>query len=300
MFKKTCIFFIIIATLFSYSLASEYQGLTTEELLEKKNNAYHEIELIDQELSNRTNSQLSSEETNNEFIISELFPDLEFAKYICKILKKDDINSKVSQKELNSITKLLLSTTEGDNIKNVTGISYLKHLCSLTLPLNGQYILTPELLQLPELTYLNFTDNAIEELPEWITSLTSLTVLYMQLPKVSELPTDMNKLNKLEELSLFSCNSLSQLPESISQLEHLKSLCLFECSGITELPKWIGDITTLETLQLGHTGIRSLPVSITKLTNLQNLIIQEYENMNMYIPDPIYNMNITNMYCTHF
>ena len=62
-----------------------------------------------------------------------------------------------------------------------------------------------------------------------------------------------------------------RLHSSVGQLKNLKHFSCTNTSKLSELPKEIGDITSLETLQLHNTAIKSLPSSIGKLKNLKHL-----------------------------
>ncbi|MFQ6651025.1 hypothetical protein Gotur_023386 [Gossypium turneri] len=66
---------------------------------------------------------------------------------------------------------------------------------------------------------------------------------------------------------------LRALPNSIGTLKHLRDLDLAKCEGIHELPRSFYKLRSLQSLNLGGTGLKQLPDSVQRLIELRNLEI---------------------------
>ncbi|KAK0608248.1 hypothetical protein LWI29_027903 [Acer saccharum] len=67
------------------------------------------------------------------------------------------------------------------------------------------------------------------------------------------------------------------LPSSISSLKNLTVLFLNNCRELTQLPAEVGDLSSLEVLDIRHTGIHALPIEIGQLTDLKCLRVSFVE-----------------------
>ncbi|KAL0308668.1 UNVERIFIED_CONTAM: putative disease resistance protein RGA1 [Sesamum radiatum] len=87
-------------------------------------------------------------------------------------------------------------------------------------------------------------------------------------------------LRSLEDLTLNGNRSWSSLP---SQLEHLTALTRLSLSyfGVQELPEWFGNFSYLRTLSLHDMELlRHLPRTMERLTELDNLYVNECEELS--------------------
>ncbi|TYH93212.1 hypothetical protein ES332_A13G237400v1 [Gossypium tomentosum] len=66
---------------------------------------------------------------------------------------------------------------------------------------------------------------------------------------------------------------LTALPNSIGALKHLRDLDLAKCEGIRELPRSLYKLRSLQSLNLGGTGLKQLPDSVQRLIELRHLDI---------------------------
>lgn len=93
--------------------------------------------------------------------INEIFPDIELAKNIAKVVNgNEDINAPVTAEELSKISQLMIK--EG-NIKDLKGMEYLINMVYLSIPKNQISDLTP-LAKLINLRYLVLDNNQIEDI----------------------------------------------------------------------------------------------------------------------------------------
>jgi Leucine-rich repeat (LRR) protein len=118
-----------------------------------------------------------------------------------------------------------------------------------------------KLTQLEKLTLHNLC-YYIDELPDEIGQLSALRSLHIEDLGLKALPTSLERLHKLEELSL------SYLPR------------------ITELPDGIGQLTKLKTLKLDKLwNLKALPASLGRIPNLQKIVIKNSSNPKLVIPE---------------
>nr|KJB83161.1 hypothetical protein B456_013G232100 [Gossypium raimondii] len=66
---------------------------------------------------------------------------------------------------------------------------------------------------------------------------------------------------------------LTALPNSIGTLKHLRELDLVGCWIIDELPRSFDKLRSLQSLNLGDTGLKQLPDSVQRLIELRHLVI---------------------------
>ena len=157
------------------------------------------------------------------------FPDVAFRNYIQKKADKNN-NYSLDSDELEKLQEIYLSN--GDNVKDCTGIEYLTNLksitikdCSLTTPLDLTYN--------TEVVYLNVENCALESL---IVNSDSMTYLDCQN-------------NNLEELDLTNVSNLTYLNVSNNNISYI------DVSNCTDLNKIVVEYNPLVCLDLSNNPI---------------------------------------------
>ena len=157
------------------------------------------------------------------------FPDVAFRNYIQKKADKNN-NYSLDSDELEKLQEIYLSN--GDNVKDCTGIEYLINLksitikdCSLTTPLDLTYN--------TEVVYLNVENCALESL---IVNSDSMTYLDCQN-------------NNLDELDLTNVSNLTYLNVSNNNISYI------DVSNCTDLNKIVVEYNPLVCLDLSNNPI---------------------------------------------
>ncbi|XP_057813217.2 disease resistance protein RPV1 isoform X2 [Cryptomeria japonica] len=88
------------------------------------------------------------------------------------------------------------------------------------------------------LRYLNLLHTSLQQLPEHIDQLENLEQLYIGSQLVTCLPSSLNHLSRLTELTLFKCFNLYDVSKSVELLGHLEILRIYD-SGVRALPEEI-------------------------------------------------------------
>jgi Leucine-rich repeat (LRR) protein len=130
-------------------------------------------------------------------------------------------------------------------------------------------------------------DPEMKHLPARLGTLVNLEALELScLEKLEDLPNEIGKLRKLEELIIDNgngCQMNVSLPRSIGQLGNLRVLRLYgaldprgnspgEPTGRTKsLPDTLANLQKLEELDLGRNGLRSVPPQLASLRQLKKL-----------------------------
>ncbi len=86
---------------------------------------------------------------------------------------------------------------------------------------------------------------------------------------LTALPESVTKLNSLEVLWLFG-NTISVIPNSFKKLTNLKGLCISE-NQLTTLPEQVCELKSLIHLNINNNNLKILPECIDKLTSLTDL-----------------------------
>ncbi len=155
----------------------------------------------------------------------------------------------------------------------------LSRLNTLTTLVLGQNQLTgaapslDPLMSLTKLEVLRLDFNAISILPAGIVHLTALRILSLQKNSLSELPDDLCRLTALTELDVNE-NKLTRLPNSLTQLTGLTNLhannnCIYHLSDD------FTPFTYLQRLNLSSNQLRSLPLSMARLSSACVIIARE-------------------------
>ena len=149
----------------------------------------------------------------------------------------------------------------------------------------------------------NLNQNMLQFLPGSITNLKYLTELHLSENDLLALPQEIGNLRMIEEMPLEG-NFLEELPESFTSLVKLKTMNVSD-NGLEKLPENIGDLKGLEQLYAGNSrnrritnytargfvtdttrksrrknDIKTLPESLSRLTQLKRLDFSELENID--------------------
>jgi Leucine-rich repeat (LRR) protein len=131
--------------------------------------------------------------------------------------------------------------------------------------------------QLKNLKQVELCGNPIQSLPEEIGACENLEDLscsnMMDSLSLLTVPESIGKLSKLTKLKINGI--FAQLPESIGDLKMLKELDLHGNRALTTLPDAIGNCTSLKKIFASHSGIRTLPTALYRLTKLWDVSVQE-------------------------
>lgn len=140
---------------------------------------------------------------------------------------------------------------------------------------------------LKSLKKLTLKYNQILDLPEWISELTSLEHLNLNINNINKLPNSISMLNHLKELSLWK-NELEVLPETIGSLKKLEKLNL-RLNQLYYLPNSLGNLLELKEIDLHDNRLQFLPESISNLRSLELLNLSW--NLLETLPESIYNLS---------
>ncbi|KAH9782157.1 ADP-ribosyl cyclase/cyclic ADP-ribose hydrolase [Citrus sinensis] len=111
----------------------------------------------------------------------------------------------------------------------------------------------------------------IVKFPETVISVEDLSELFLDGTSITEVPSSIELLTKLQWLNLNDCRSLVRLPSSINGLKSLKTLNLSGCFKLENVPKTLGQVESLEKLDISFTARRQPPSSIFLMKNLKEL-----------------------------
>ncbi|KAK1385745.1 hypothetical protein POM88_023480 [Heracleum sosnowskyi] len=181
----------------------------------------------------------------------------------------------------------------------------------------------PESIDFPKcLSFLDLRDcKSLTKLPQSITQLRFFKYLYLSgctnLSEISDsisfpqslsllkltncrsltkLPESISELRSLEHLNLAGCTNLAEVPDSIQFLEKLSALNLINCRSLTKLPEKLRYLQYLNVAgcsglfdvpnTLSSTSIKILPPSVSKLIELEELLLRHCELL-MELPHEI-------------
>ena len=119
----------------------------------------------------------------------------------------------------------------------------------------------------------NFNPNVPQELRNLGVRNMNITSLDISRKNLTNLPSSIGKLKKLEELILTD-NDLTSIPPQIGNLKKLDRLFLGD-NYLTSLPSSIGNLKNLMYIDLGGNLLNSLPESIFKLKRLEELKLSQ-------------------------
>ncbi|CAI5536382.1 unnamed protein product [Closterium sp. Naga37s-1] len=119
----------------------------------------------------------------------------------------------------------------------------------------------------------------VTELPDSISSLSSLRVLRLRANELAHLPDGLCLLPALRELHL-NCPELWELPKNFGQLKILTHLSIGECenSPVFRLPDSLGDLPSLTSLRIDCSCHLHVPSSIDALQQLRRLELRRFDD----------------------
>ena len=148
-------------------------------------------------------------------------------------------------------------------------------LTSLSMNDNNLSSLPVELLQLPNLNYLDLSFNCIQSIPSKM-SCPTLKCLYLGNNKLIELPVTIWYLPYLEELDIKNNILESVGKDSTDHSSRLsQSLKMVDISHnkLDELPSFILDLPALENLSVSHNELTTLPHNLWECSTLRELYV---------------------------
>ncbi|MHA2195172.1 MAG: leucine-rich repeat domain-containing protein [Promethearchaeota archaeon] len=129
--------------------------------------------------------------------------------------------------------------------------------------------------------------------------------IVLEHPFNNNIPPEIGFLQSLEELSIYSENTIITLPDTIGDLNSLRKLYLLGCEKVKEMPQtitklkdlrylslpyyisyfpeWFGALTSLEELELSVYSVKKIPTFIKNLKNLKTLKV--YSTHNLEFPE---------------
>ena len=185
---------------------------------------------------------------------------------------------------------IALKLTEGPDIINVPNLKSLvlencinlrrihpsigihKKLTILNLRDCQNLTSLPSKFEIECLTDLNLTGcSKLTEIPGFGRNMKRVQNLYLGYTAITTLPTSIEHLTDLVDLSVNSCNNLVHLPDTIFNLKSVRKVSLTLSSKLDRLPENLGNAESLEELDLWDTAIREVPSSIGLLKHLEEL-----------------------------
>ncbi|CAM6072457.1 unnamed protein product, partial [Sphagnum tenellum] len=192
-----------------------------------------------------------------------------------------------------SMRKLHFLLLDGHNVKG--DISTCSRELNWLQWMHSDLSTLPLELNLPKLAVLDLSSNMElkQILPNEIeiTFKDLRTLILSNCKALKELPKDIGKLLKLNELNLTLCSNLKALPDSISQLKELRHLNLSSCTDLRYLPDSIMHLSQLKTLQLAECHkLEKLSVEFRKFQSLLEFDLSGCSQLEC-LPDSIVHLS---------
>ncbi len=142
-------------------------------------------------------------------------------------------------------------------------------------------------------SWFRLSDAPITSLPTFLFKLENLEYLIFESKLIGDISKDIEKLQNLEELSLYG-TKLETFPMAVLTLENLKKLKL-ACNLFDEIPSEISKLKNLELLSFdgggcGATPITKIPASIGELSNLKSISFGYSEKGIGYLPKSFFKL----------
>lgn len=177
--------------------------------------------------------------------------------------------SRKVKKEVGDKTVTFYRYRDASNIKKLPDLSNLTNLTYLNLSGLALEEIPPYIAEFNKLEYLFIEGFKIEKLPGWITKHTGLVKLFVNETAISELPEEFTNLAKLTHLDL-SFTRFDHFPRELFTMSGLTYLNL-NGLDIRYIPRDISILDQLEDLYLLESPVKTLPDEIGKLTKLDRL-----------------------------
>ncbi|KAG8479401.1 hypothetical protein CXB51_029709 [Gossypium anomalum] len=129
----------------------------------------------------------------------------------------------------------------------------------------------------------------LEIFPEILETMERLRYLDLSRTGLKELPSSIDNLIGLVNLSLNNCKNLVCLPDSFYKLKSLEIFTIQGCSRLEIFPEILETMERLRYLDLSRTGLKELPSSIDNLIGLVNLSLNNCKNL-VCLPDSFYKL----------
>ena len=154
-----------------------------------------------------------------------------------------------------------------DNILNMQELSVLG--LNFAIP-HANYL--DNIKSCNKLTRLNLDNCSLEQFPLAICDLINLKELTIIKFHFVRIPDNINKLIKLEMLTLSHNIALTKFPHTICKIKSLKHFMLTHCN-IKKVPNNIYELQNLEYLSLSNNNIETLPNSVIKMHKLKTILL---------------------------
>jgi Leucine-rich repeat (LRR) protein len=175
--------------------------------------------------------------------------------------------------QFSALSKGSSGTHLGYNKRNLNEVPQevflTENLTSLSLFGNHLTALPDSITKLAELEVLYLGKNEFVTFPEQVCYLKNLKILSIAYNDLDSLPDCIGNLEKLEMLILNN-NQIEFLPDSVSNLKNLMVLNLNR-NNLRTLPNGIYELDSLQTLNLGVNNIDSLSVLMANWVSLKEL-----------------------------
>ncbi|MFQ5980222.1 MAG: leucine-rich repeat domain-containing protein [Candidatus Heimdallarchaeota archaeon] len=229
--------------------------------------------------------KLTSENMLEAFRGVTWFPVFEKIKLTAEVMTDREILKDILA-EINRENKLERILNRGNtNFDRTTKFGGTK-LISLDLGRLELTALPESISKLEHLQMLYIGDNKLTSLPQSLGTLKQLRRLEAEKNQLTTLPESFGNLANLEYLTLYD-NQLTSLPDSFGDLTSLTFLNLRYNQLSTALPESFGNLVSLEVLEMAKSQLPTLP-DIGKLVNLEKAELKE--NQLTSLPDTIGNL----------